>query len=171
MTLPSFLNRTPEQIRDEQHRQQMLRDLHLKGASQTPAEQRIARAMMAEDAIRKNLALLLPGSDAHRATEIELAEVLAEQGKFREAAAINPEFEKFVTAVDRPDDEFCDCPPDTAQGRNAQGAVTVPVPNTFVAYEVPKDGKIVPLVQCAKCGHLNATEMHDNSNQLADVER
>jgi hypothetical protein len=90
MTLPSFLNRTPEQIRDEQHRQQMLRDLHLKGASQTPAEQRIARAMMAEDAIRKNLALLLPGSDAHRATEIELAEVLAEQGKFREAASTGP---------------------------------------------------------------------------------
>lgn len=170
--LPTFLQRTPEQIEAENQRQQILRDLHLKGAKQTPTEMKIAQATLAEKAIRANLQSITDPI-VRRETELELAESLADQGRFREAAEFNPEFQRMVEAVERPDNQFCHCPEDGVQARNAQGAVTIPVPNNFVLGEVfsEKHGRIVPLVMCAKCGHLNATPEHDSSNQLGDVEK
>ena len=67
--LPAFLNRTPEQLAAEKERQALLRDLHLKGANQSPTEQRIAQAMMQEKAIRANLELI---DDANLRRETEL---------------------------------------------------------------------------------------------------
>lgn len=170
--LPPFLQRTPEQIADEEARQQIARDLHLKGARQTPAEMRIGQAMLAEEAIRKNLDLIDPEAqpDVYRETEIMLAESLAEQGRYTEAAEIDPQWESMVEAIERPDDEFCDCPEDGVQTRNAQGAVTIPVPKLFIATEVLKEGQLVPLVVCAKCGQMNATPEHDPTHGLAAIE-
>lgn len=170
--LPTFLQRTPEQMAAEQERQKVLRDLHLKGATQTPAEQKLAHAMLREKAIRANLEQITD-ANLRRDTELELADSLAEQGRFREAATIDPQFQEMVEAVDRDDDDFCHCPEDSVQSRNAQGAVTIPIPKHFVVGEVfsEKAGKIVPLVKCAKCGTLNATESRDPTHGLAAIEK
>ena len=179
-TLPSFLHRTPEQIRDENARQQILRDAALKGAKQTPAEIKIGYAMMAEEAIRGNLELIDAKAqpEVYYETRMQLAEALAEQGKFADAAKIDPQYQAFADAVTRDDDEVCDCVPDTTelQGQNARGenvSQLIEIPNQFIAAEVysEKHGKIVPLVKCAICGDINIKADHDSSHNLVEVEK
>jgi len=162
-SLPDFLKRTPEQIASEESRQTILRDLHAKGAVQTPAEMQVGHAMAAETAIRANLAAIdrTEHPDAYAQTLSQLAEVLATQGKFMEAGSLDPQYKTLTEAVDIDDDHKCQCVGDKVQTQNARGEpITVEIPTEFVAAEVfsEKHGKIVSLVVCSRCGLANAKE-------------
>jgi len=162
-SLPDFLKRTPEQLAAEESRQTILRDLAAKGAVQSPAEMQVGHAMAAETAIRANLAAIdkTEHPDAYAQTQLQLAEVLAEQGKFTEAGDLDPQYKTLMEAVDIDDDHKCECVGEKVQTRNERGEpITVEIPTEFVAQEVfsEKHGKIVPLVVCSKCGLANAKE-------------
>lgn len=192
--LPSFLHRTPEQINDEMARQSILRGFHLKGARQNAAEIKIGQAMVAEQAIRANLKLIMKSREpeVYRETRLQLAESLANQGKFRQATNVAEKldqeyarhYRRLAKAVDRDDSETCDCATKTitADERNARGqAVTteIEVPNEYVAAEVfsEKHGKIMPVVVCAICGKRNVRDLPEKlakiksaAENLTDIE-
>ncbi len=170
--LPSFLHRTAEQIETENNRQATLSDLHLKGAKQSPAEERYAQAMLQEKAIRANLEAINEAEhpEAYQQTLLQLAEVLADQGKFDEALSVTAgvddeaatHYQQLANGVAMDDEETCDCPPETTtlQERNARGeavTTTVEIPTEFVAGEVysAEKGKVVAIMKCSKCGFTN----------------
>lgn len=155
--LPEFLQRTPEQLREEEARQQKLRDLHSR-ARQTPAEQQYARAILVEPTIRMNLMQLEKGSEAYKQTMLQLAENLSEQGRFKEAITTATRYADEVTldqyrslqaALEADDNETCDCPDDKYRNKD--------VPGSFIAGEVfsEKHNKVMPIVRCGKCGFSN----------------
>jgi hypothetical protein len=144
-------------------------------SKQSPAEMQIGQAMAAETAIRANLAAIDRDEhpDAYAQTQLQLAEVLAEQGKFTEAGDLDPQYKTLMEAVDVDDDKKCECSGDKVQTQNARGEpITVEISTEFVAQEVfsEKHGKIVPLVVCSRCGLANAKETFVPAD-LSDIEK
>lgn len=82
-------------------------------------------------------------------------------GQFDEAIALgSQEAAEIKAAVDRPDNEFCDC--EAALGKEYQTARKV--------YS-ERHGKVVPVLRCHLCGNLNATdfipsERHERIDEL-----
>ena len=154
MELPSFLQRTPEQIEQENQRQQVLRDLHSR-VRQSPAEMRVGRAIFLEPTIRANFALVKRGTPTYKETKAQLAENLAEQGRYAEAIKLaegdaKKEYKAILRAIEK--DESCNCPPQI----HKDGQTRIEVPQDFIVQEVYSDGRIVPLKRCAQCGTENA---------------
>jgi hypothetical protein len=89
-----------------------------------------------------------------------LAEGLAKWGRFAEAAEVHPDEEMqrdygaIEEAIARDDSEKCDCPDSEGFGQS----ITPRVVNQVV-YSEPHNG-LVPLVQCSRCGHLNARPLN-----------
>jgi hypothetical protein len=128
------------------------------------AENRAARAKEQEKAILMQIALLTsePDSELKQNRLFQalnrLSELLAEQGKYTEAVEVCPDFQrreyyKFVSdAIDRPDDDFCDCPSDTYISDGKQRTS----PAELKIDEIVVEGKTKSLYQCRKCGLKNA---------------
>lgn len=175
MTLPPFLQRTPEQVRDEEHRQAKLRELHSPYVKQSPAEQKYARALIYEKVIKDNLKQIDKEAQpkVYAETKMQLAEALADQGEFQKAAEIAVEYgdtdtldhyQNLAAAVEADDNEVCECPEDSLRGTD--------VPNRFVAGEVysKKHGKFMPIVACGKCGFVNVKDA-PTPRDLSNVEK
>jgi hypothetical protein len=91
----------------------------------------------------------------------KLAEALAMQGKFRDAAAVSPQktmakhYESIAEAIERDDDEECGCP--ELKKRTLKSGQEVVVPRRHIAQRVfsAKHGRLVELEAC-ECGSLQA---------------
>jgi hypothetical protein len=127
---------------------------------------KLAAARGREQAVRGNLAVLqLENVTDERLTRAQgqLAESLAAQGKFLEAAAVAPtnelvaRYSAIHDAVHRPDTDACDCPETVTDPRGANGT-SIELPNSFVEEMVYSEerGHERPLVRCLSCGDLNA---------------
>jgi len=151
--LPPFLMRTPQQLGAEKARQDTARAAHSRGARLSRAERMLSRASLVENAIRANLAQLdrRKQAGAWRETMVQLAEALAEQGKFEEAAQTAKEagntdlyYEclRLDAAVWRNDSDDCNC--DRA--------------HQFTLREIwsEKHRALVPVKTCAVCNLANA---------------
>jgi hypothetical protein len=173
--LPPFLRLPTEKIREDQFRQDKLRELHSPHIKQTAAEQKYARALIYEKVIRENLKHIDKEAQpkVYAETKMQLAEALADQGEFQKAAEIAVEYgdtdtldhyQNLAAAVEADDDEVCECPEDSLRGTD--------IPNRFVAGEVysKKHGKIVPVVACGKCGYVNVREA-PAPRDLSNVEK
>jgi hypothetical protein len=184
--LPTFLHRSAEQIQAETERQERpRRDLALKGARQTPAEIAYARSFEIEKAVRANLAQIEPNTEAYRQTTLQLAEVLADQGKFAEASDLAASAGDEVAAAEyadrhnaliADDDMVCECPADTVTvqtrgTRNEPITRTVEIPNEYIAGEVYSQvhERIMPLVKCGHCGFANI-KTHNANTDLSLIE-
>lgn len=188
MSVPSFITTTEERRLAEQERQRIARDLHLKGARQTPAERDFARAIWAEKVIRNNLKALgknkRKNKDAIIQTKLQLSEVLATQGKFSEAGKLIKGLDKdaykhyrsLQDALVRDDDATCPCKghPINVQTRTARGPVveTVVIPSENVVAEVysTRHRKMMPLVRCS-CGTMNITGNTPAVPNLVEAEK
>ena len=156
--LPPFLDRTPEQLEAERRRQQIAREQHLKGARQSRIEVQVARGRDREHAIRANLVEIQPETDLHRDTIVQLADALAEQGRYAEAAELDPQWRSTAEAIERDDGERCDCTDDADRIRVGNTVQEIEIPHAIVAGEIFSDrhGGPVSLIRCVKCGHENA---------------
>jgi hypothetical protein len=177
-TLPVYLLRPQAEI-DADKAAMKLRAASFTRARLTPEERDIARGAQLEEIARANLELQEAlRAEGHNVStrgganlemvaleEARLAEGLELQGRYFEAAAVygasvahphkleQERLRKIEEAVEKPDGEFCGCPPDEA---DVPGKVGHP------HYEVKKiysrrHGRAVALVACRKCGELNAT--------------
>jgi hypothetical protein len=94
--------------------------------------------------------------------EARLAEALAMTGRYREAADTHPQkamakhYEAIAEAIERDDDEECDCPP--MKKRKMKDGREIEVPRRHIAQRVfsPVHGRLVELESCTTCAHMNA---------------
>lgn len=157
MELPDFLKRTPEEVAEDSERQDKARAMHRRS---TPAEARVQRAILTESAIKANLAQLKKNTPVYIQTVAMLAENLAEQGRYTEAAKLavgdaKKEYKDIAKAIDRDDADTCKCAPEVFKGDNGRREL---LSQNFVTSEVysEKHGRIVSVTTCAKCGITNA---------------
>lgn len=166
-TIPKEAVATPEQVRDNlaltDEQRKELQDEQLKTfrsrARLTPEEMKMGRAIELER--------------HHRQTGNvnALAEALADQGRFREAAEMATRkdlkavlLEK-AEAVDRPDAD-CEC-----DSHIIDGDFKIPV--QYVESYVMRDGKLMPAIRCRTCKCLNVMPIlpHLADQQAAQATR
>lgn len=87
-----------------------------------------------------------------------LAEVLAEQGRYTEAIEVCPddarrlEYRAIKNAIERPDDEVCDCPDEQIVTRS--GTIVSPAVMNMGTVYSDKHASMMPVMQCRICGDL-----------------
>lgn len=145
----------------EDEKVQEMRRASYTRANLTEAERLIGRATTLQDTALANLqAAVRDGNEEQAQLERwHLADALAMSGDLEGASHIHPIKEERdrlkaeQEAIDRPDDEMCECQPQRA---NLDG-VDIEVPTTHIAKMIysPKHGDLVGLEVCA-CGAMNA---------------
>lgn len=150
---PVWLQGSPEEQEAEAQRQATLR-ASFSRARLTEAEQLIGRGHLLEETARGNIeAARGKDAEARVLAENQLAEALAMQGKFSEAAETHhdvikrAEFRAVGKALELDDAEKCDCP-DLADGLTPR----------FERKRIfsPIHQQVVSVVECQTCGHVNA---------------
>jgi hypothetical protein len=157
---PVWLQGSPEEQAAESERQALAMAAHSR-AKLSDAERLIGRGKLLEDAARVNLELA-KGKDkeARVLAQQQLAEALAMQGRYAEAAEMHTDrhrrkyFRDVGAALEKADDEKCGCVDRKAEMNGREIALTP-------RYEVekvfsPVHGQLVSVVKCSKCGHTNA---------------
>lgn len=162
--IPVWLRRTPEQQAADDRLQNRLRQTYGPGLRLTPTERHLQRAVAVERSARAHLTHLVdaPGADPNhvRNAAAQLAEARAMQGHFNQASAIHPDermakrYAQIAEAIERPDDETCECEPERVTLPDGKTAV---IQNENIDEMVfsRQHGKLVGLHRC-KCGSLNA---------------
>lgn len=147
---PVWLRGTPEDQAAEAQRQAALR-ASFSRAKLTEEEQLIGRGHLLEETARGNIEAAADNAEVRQLAEAHLAEALAMQGRYHEAAEASPkrrqEYEAIGAALEMDDSEKCDCP-DVATGltpRFERARIFSPI-----------HGQVVSLVECQTCGHVNA---------------
>lgn len=149
VNLPKWLNRSDAELAEEARVQDERRAGNTR-AHLTDAERLVSRGALLEQAARGNLAAGSPDAMA------QLAEALAMQGRYGEAAEHHPDpetanyYRRIVDAIERDDDERCGC----ADTETEELTIT-PRFNAKTIYS-QKHRNAVALIQCVKCGDLNA---------------
>lgn len=117
----------------------------------------------------------------------DLFENLIKQGKLSEAADLigeqieaHPELEiqaarvvALQAALDRPDEEICECPPRIHQEMRGQGPISF-VLSRFVAQDAfycPERAQFVKVWRCSDCGDLNAHDTYPDAVTMLSQER
>lgn len=151
---PVWLAGTPEEQAAEKTRQELARASFTR-ARMTEAERLIGRGQLLEQAARANL---------HRAktplAASQLAEALAMQGRYVEAAEIHPDesrkahFENMVRALEMDDAEKCSC----EDNKTEMNGIELSLTPRFEAQKIfsPIHNDLVSVIVCSKCGHMNA---------------
>lgn len=158
-SLPPFLRRDREAIEADEQAQELRRASFGRGHL-TEAERNVSHGMVLEDIALSNLPLARNEEDLKR-EQLRYSEGLELQGRLIEAADAHPledeqvRLRSVADAIDKDDDEFCNCGTTTARVGNEDVKV-------HPHYEVKKvysrkHGKIVSLVGCTACGELNAS--------------
>ena len=166
-TLPDFLQLTDEQIAtSERIQRQVAQAMH--GRVQANREEaRLIQGIHAERSARATLETL--ANEGRRKGRAEaanvqlgrLAEALADQGRFSEAAATHPdakrakELRKIQEAIERDDAEICDCKPEEVNDPVSNKKLRLPLENVVDEVFSPKHKRMMPLIRCNKCGDLN----------------
>lgn len=156
---PVWLKGTPEQQAAESQRQDLLRASFTR-ARQTESERLIGRGALLEATARGNLEAAGGNEEARILAQSQMADAIAMQGRFSEAAGIHPDpvrqehFQNIVAAIQMPDDEKCDCEDTKSQIGDSKIAIT-PRFERAVIYSPVHQGT-VSLVECSVCHHMNA---------------
>lgn len=147
--LPKWLQRTEAELVEEARTQEQRRAGHTR-AHLTDAERLVSRGALLEETARGNLAA------GDTTATAQLAEALAMQGRYAEAAEHHPDekmkqdYLSIQAAIEMDDEERCDCP-DT----ETDELTITPRFNARSVFSA-KHGDTVALVTCSKCGHVNA---------------
>jgi hypothetical protein len=164
--IPAWLRRTPEQQEQDRALQEQLRTAQGPGRRPNPTEAHLIRAAAVKRAAEAELHQLR--LDTHPdprhliGASARLAEALAMEGRFSEAAEIHPSaahadrFQQIAEAIERDDaDSPCDC--EVKQATNPATGQPVALANEIISEMVfsPKHGKLMPLVVCTACGDMN----------------
>lgn len=162
----------------EEDRAQEIRRASFTRANLTEAERLVGQGALWEETAWGNLEAARGKSAAARElAENQLADALAMQGKYAEAAEMHHDkhmrkrYRDTAAAIERPDDEECKCKPARAESHG----VEIAVPTTHIARMVfsRKHGAMVGLEVCDKCGKRNArplTGVHTMSASKPDVQ-
>jgi hypothetical protein len=156
---PVWLKGSKEQRQAEAERQALALAIHGRGHL-SEAERLIGRGALLEQTARQNLEASGKNNQARILLESQLADALAMQGKYVDAASIHPDperkeyFESIVTALEMDDEEKCDCPDTDAKIGDVDIAVTPRFERAKIFSPIHRE--LVSLVECSKCGHLNA---------------
>lgn len=130
-------------------------------------QERINRSQQLETDIMRQIAYLSdePESDVKTVrlgvAFDRLGELAAERGDYFQAALVSktPErrehYRKILKAIDRPNDEICECPPDMIIDRANQVELQSNAVMT-VDQILNKNGTLLNLQVCRKCGDLQA---------------
>jgi len=166
--LPSFLNPTPEKLSEMADNQRIWRErAAVPNRKPTVVEQRVAHGRAREIAARASIEADPSNTFAYE----QLAESLAEQGRYKQAIEVCPDgerknyYEQIVTAIERPDGEECACEDDI---RSDLAAHTLRLPRHHVSEWIwsVKHNREMPLVRCGVCGHLNARPLPKHLAQI-----
>lgn len=155
---PVWLRGTPEQQKAEEEHQALLRASFTR-AKMSESERLIGRGALLEQTARGNLALA-DTEESKTLASSQLADSLAMQGKYSEAAETHPDpvrkehFEKIIAAIELPDGEKCGCLDSTAKINDVDLSITPRFERDRIYSPVHKG--VVSLVECSKCGHQNA---------------
>ena len=153
-----WLQGTKAQQKAEAERQDLARASFTR-ANLSEAERMVGRGKLLEATALENVELAI--DDETRAlAEAQLADALAMQGRFPEAATVHPDkerktyFEKIVAALTVDDGDRCACP-DTESKIGTQDIAVTPRFERDRVFS-PIHNEVVSLVECSKCGDLNA---------------
>lgn len=157
---PIWLKGTDVEQAAEAQRQALALASHSR-AKLSDAERLIGRGQLLETTARQNLSDA-KGQDkeARVLAQSQLADALAMQGQYAEAAKIHPDkhrrkyFRDLGKAIEKPDDEKCKCR-DKHIEINKQPVDLTPRLERARIFS-PVHGEVVSLVECLKCGHKNA---------------
>jgi hypothetical protein len=164
--IPTWLRRTPEQQAQDERYQEQLKQAAGPGRRPNPTEAHLLRAAAVRRSAEAQLNYLIRLDNANPEhvtnAKAQLADALAAQGHFSDAAEIHPgpehaaHYRALAEAIERPDDDpGCNCQTESRldETQNRQ----VPLLNEIVSEFVfsPKHGKLMPVVKCTKCGDLN----------------
>jgi len=153
-SFPIWLKGTPEQQKTEAERQALARASFTR-AHMTEAERMIGRGKLIEEAARQNLRR----SNTSLA-QSQLADALAMQGRFAEAAKLHPDesrrqyFENIIHALEMDGEEKCHCPDDKARMNDVDLSFTPRYESQRIFSPLHND--VVSVIVCSKCGHVNA---------------
>lgn len=159
-THPVWITGTEAEQAAEAQRQALLLASFTR-AKMTDEERLIGRGALLETTARGNLEHSAGKDKESRIlAENQLADALAMQGKYAEAAETHNDkrarkhYRDIVKAIETPDDEKCNCADSKAKINDAELSITP----RFERAEIfsPVHGGLVSLIQCQKCGHLNA---------------
>jgi hypothetical protein len=161
--LPKWLERTEAQIAAEAETQAQRRAGFTR-AKLTEAERLISRGALLEQTARNSLAVAHKHKNKERLAieKGHLAEALAMQGRYDEAAKLHPDktrtayFRSIVKAIHLDDAKKCQCKDTEAE----IDGVTIALTPRFAARRIYslQHKKVVSLITCSKCGHMNARE-------------
>lgn len=158
-------------------RVQEIRRASFTRANLTEAERLVGQGALWEETARGNLeASRGKNAAARQLAENQLADALAMQGKYAEAAVTHhdkyarKQYRDIAKAIDKPDEDLCDCKPK----KHTLNGVEIAVPTTHIARMVfsRKHGAVVGLEICA-CGKANArplTGIHAGTVGKSDVQ-
>lgn len=144
----------------EDDRVQEIRQASFTRANLTEAERLVGQGALWEETARGNLESARgKNAVARELAENQLADALAMQGKYAEAATTHhdkharKQYRDIAAAIDKPDGEICKCKPK----KHELNGVEIAVPTTHIARMVfsRKHGDVVGLEVCA-CGKMNA---------------
>lgn len=164
--IPVWLRRTPEQQAKDDAYQQELRQAMGPGRRPSPTERHLIRAQAVRISAEAHLNHLTTMEDPDP-THIEnalgqLAEAVADQGYFTDAAKIHPnparqeQYAAIAAAVERDDDDPpCNCPIEHKLDQQTNRQVLEPIQIVQKMVYSQKHRKLMPLIKCVKCGDMN----------------
>jgi hypothetical protein len=173
---PVWLRGTEAEQKAEAERQALAMASHSR-AKMSEAERLVGRGQLLEQTARANLLLSKGRNKAARAlAQQQLADALAMQGRFKEAATLHTDrhrrkhFRNLVKALEMPDGEKCKCGDRKAEMNGQEIAVTPRYEMEKIFSPIHND--IVSVVRCSRCGHRNARPLRSRllQSQAAQVQ-
>jgi hypothetical protein len=181
--IPIWLRRTPEQQAGDRAYQDELRSAQGPGMRPNPTEQHLLRAAAVRRSAEAQLRQLRldknPDPVHVEAAEAQLAEALAMQGHYAEAAELHPEpehaerYAAIAAAIDRPDDApTCNCKVESANNEILGQPVIITGEHVSEMVFSPKHRRMMPLVACANCPGMNVKPAPEHlTNRLRQTEQ
>lgn len=180
--IPVWLRRTPEQQQADQALQDQLRSAQGPGRRPNPTEAHLIRAAAVKRAAEAELHQLRvdenPDPRHIEGAEARLAEALAAEGRYAEAAELHPSeahaerFQKIAEAIDRDDNApRCEC--EVQQTIDPATGQPVVLTTEIISEMVfsPRQGKLLPLVKCVSCGLENVKPAPEHLQARLDAVR
>jgi hypothetical protein len=164
--IPVWLRRTSEQQAQDVAYQKRLRQAQGPGRRPSRTEAHLLRA----EAVRRSAEAQLehlrrqpdPAPEHVATAAAQLAEALAAQGHFSDAATLHPQSEQakryqaIASAIERDDTEPpCPCPADNRTDEASGRPILLPTENITEMVFSLRHNRLMPVVQCLHCGDMN----------------
>lgn len=180
--IPIWLRRTPEQLAQDRAYQDQLRQAQGPGRRANPLEQRLIRAAAIKRSTTAQLEHLRrrrnPNPLHIETAQAQLAEALAMEGNYADAAALHPDpphaerFQMIAEAIERDDEAHCECPIEQKIDPGTNQPVMM-APNRIDEFVVSHkhNRRLMPLVIC-QCGDANVkaapTHLQDRLRRIGE---